>query len=82
MWSAEFLCRLIEFQDGPDKRRPESVISELPEESCAISMAELIGPDYFWTAWQVLQRTAPRTILPHLAQRLDFLASLALVRGR
>jgi hypothetical protein len=32
--------------------------------------------------WQVLQRFAARTILPHFAQRLDFLANLALVRGR
>jgi hypothetical protein len=32
--------------------------------------------------WQVLQRFAARTIFPHLGQRLDFLASLALVRGR
>lgn len=36
----------------------------------------------FWAMWQVLQRLAARTILPHFAQRLDFLASLALVRGR
>jgi hypothetical protein len=32
--------------------------------------------------WQVLQRLIARTILPHLGQRFDFFASLALVRGR
>jgi hypothetical protein len=37
---------------------------------------------FFCTIWQVLQRDAPRTILPHFGQRLDFLRSFAFVRGR
>jgi hypothetical protein len=37
---------------------------------------------FFCTMWQVLQREAPRTILPHFGHRLDFLLSFAFVRGR
>lgn len=40
------------------------------------------GSGDYWTAWQVLQRFAARTMRPHLLQRLVFLAILALVCGR